>query len=230
MPTRKLAPAVRRNEEDRKLSGGSQEVVEEQQARSVCPVQVVEHDQHRRGRQRGEHGAHRFEQAIAGRIVLAEGRGGEARFADRRDGREQGADVGEVGRQGNASRLDVGLERLNERLIGDQVRGIAPAVQHGAGVVRPNGQFGSQASLSDPGVAGDKRQLTALGQDGLQQVLEHRELAVTADQGSLGTQAGGDRRARRLVLGPPVDLEDLERLSEAFQRPRTERLEAGRRP
>ena len=138
------------------------QVAQQQQRRPVGPLDVVEHEQHRRrAGQLGQEPDDRLEQAVALglRLVLRRRRKiGRAAPQLRDQPRELGAVLARVRPQVGQRRVQGPVpQRLEERLVGDHGLARRAAREHDrARVVDPPGQLGGQRRLADSGIAGEQ--------------------------------------------------------------------------
>ena len=169
---------------------------------TVGPVQILEHEQHRRRRrQHDEQIVDRLEHEIALRIGLRLHRFGQVG--------EVGGDIGNQTRQQRSGphdlRADLGggrgaqvpAHRFDERLVGHHVLLIAPTRQHRRVlVVQHAGELDHQARLAHARVAADERDASTVGRHRLSPPRsERRQLGLTADEGRIGDERGRERDA-----------------------------------
>ena len=153
---RRLALALRADDQQRRLVLGAQDVAQELERRTVGPVQVVEHEQDRRaGAGVAQEPRDGLEHQVAPRLGILR------RRARRGIALEPGDQLRELRRARGAGVADVVAERLDERLVGEQRLLRAAPVEHGALGVRGPRELGGQARLADPGRAGEQHEAAA---------------------------------------------------------------------
>ena len=147
---RRLALALRADDQQRRLVLGAQDVAQELERRTVGPVQVVEHEQDRRaGSGVAQEPRDGLEHEVAPCLGILR------RRARRGIALEPGDQLRELRRAGGAGVADVVAEGFDERLVGEQRLLRAAPVEHGALGVRGPRELGGQARLADPGRAGE---------------------------------------------------------------------------
>ena len=153
MPGRQLRRAVGAEHKHGRFFRPREVVHEQAQRRSVGPMEIVEHQQHRPQRScRIEQSAHRLEQPLA----RTPRRRGAARHVSRQV-RHQRSELCCV----DIGRRDAGCDSLldgfGEWLIGDERVSLCPPIQdYRAGLVQPLGELGHEPRLPDPRLAGDE--------------------------------------------------------------------------
>ena len=208
-----LALAVGAEEQHPARRGRAHEMPQQLERRPVRPLQVVEHEHHRRLRadlaqQRG----HGVEEAEALRVRLRAahvpapagggmvgGRGPELRQQDRELRRARAQPVAQ-GVQRRARRPPA--QHLDHRLVERQGLLVEAPVEHRRAVrVRAGGHLGHEPRLADPGVARQQHQ-RALSLGGLTPAaLQEGELDPAPDQRVAIHRGGQRRRPRRGLQG-----------------------------
>ena len=233
---RQLAVAVGPEHQHAHRLLGRDQVAQQQQARLVGPLQVVEH-QHDRLVLRHRRPAARRPRRTAGTArcrrrspSTAAGPGsgspapGPAGPAPNR-APSTCATSCVLGRVGDvvAERLGEELVRRGEVLLAVPEQHARPAVERGAG------RLGDERGLAQPGLARDEHHLAALAaRDALERVRHRRHLGLAADHAHRRAH-GQTARQRRPQSSPPppsgshTHLDGLDRIGQSLQRQRPDR-------
>ena len=184
-------------------------------------MQVVEHQQEGfvggGGRQPA---GHAVEEPVPLRLRIGSERSGQTRHPLGHLGYQSGqfaAVATQAVRQPVAVVHEV-AQRFDERLVRDaEILIAAPGQHHGAFVMGPPGQFGGQAGLTHPRLAGKEGDPQLARRRFLPQLPEPLELGVPADEDT--ADVGQERRQGDGGLSGqlPVDLDRRHRLGKPFQ-------------
>ena len=199
------------------------DVAEEQQRCRVRPVEVVE-DDHRRAlrRHRGQqphHGRHE-------RVLVAErprfgARAGRSLLQRREQpGELADARVVEIGDGRVVGVLDVVVERLDPRQIGDgELLVAAPVQDQRAGLGGFAGEGAREPGLAETGFAGHEHDGALALPDSLEAVVQHLQLGDPTDERRrVGDREAALQRERAHArFGDPVDAQGRDRLGKALE-------------
>ena len=200
----RLGVAEGREQENPHVSGGTGEVPEQEQRRSIGPVAVLEHEQRRSPeRDGGEEIRHRRVKPVALGIRIRPDRSRE--LAD--PGRQVGEEACELPTRGSDRRPKLRcirlarelVERLDERPVRGAHEGVARAVQDEDSVLRGlAGELAHEATLARTCRAADQRDSASLALGPRNQPAEQLELGRTPDEREGRAET---KRPRKLVHG-----------------------------
>ena len=201
--------AVAHDDEEGGVGCRAHDVPQQQERRSVRPVQVVDHQQGRAcGRDPREQGGDRLEQAVPLRLLVADRR--QRAFGDPAE--QLGEQTREVllepvqalVQRGGRVRGHVRLQCLDERLVRDDRVLVAASVEDGAVLLGDDArELAHEAGLADPRLAGDECDAPDPFPRSLPRARETFELARASRE--LVAAAGKRRAHRREAAGERVD-------------------------
>ena len=209
-----LAVAVQAQDEHGRGAWVEHDVLEQQQRGRVGPLQVVEHEQHRRADRDGrQQCSHRLEEPVALALLLClvrKRRETGSELGHERDQRcrinaqlcfqVDGIAVGHVLSQSLHERL-VGDDRLLERAAGEDHRVVG---------IRLSGTLSSEATLADAGLAQDEGQAALSAGGGRPRCPEPIALGSTANEGAAAAGPRGQPGWKWRALTGRRGMGDLE--------------------
>jgi hypothetical protein len=189
-----LGVAERRQQHHASVAGGPRQVAQEQERRRVCPVAVLEDEQHRPAADAGQQVGHRGVQPVALGVGIGLDRRRQIRHAERQV-RQQPRQLtaGDAERRPQLDRIDDArqvVERLDERPVRRAHDGVAGAVEdERAGGRRVVGELPHEAALARAGLAGQQNDPAALAVGHRHQRAQRLQLRRAADEGERRREA-----------------------------------------
>ena len=201
-----LLGAERAEDQEPRRIPAAREMGQQRERGPVGPVQVFEHDQHRRrGAQRAEQVVDRLEHEVALRVGFGLHRFGEVGEVAGHVGHEPGevrARTHEVGPHlGGGRGAEIPADRFHEGLVGDDVLLVAATGQHRrAFVVQDARELDRDAGLPHPRVASEEHDMTAVTGVRLRPPRsQRRQLRLATDERRVSLERRRERDRRRAM-------------------------------